>query len=280
MKKFHIAALTVGFMLLMSNTAFASTITNEVEPNNSIGQAQVIQSNNEDPSLVVNGNRAGENVVLGSNSSISDEDWYKVNLKANSKTILGINSDAILLFQVYDSNLNPVQTVSYDKDGNFGATAYYVNVKANGDYYIKVTATLNPGEYRFYIGGPDYDLGEYTYDNTRPLTLTSSQTSVEDEYDLRNIDSIPDGATVYNISMEGTKSGSVRDEKRSLKIDGDYDWIDAQEYSNIADVPVSENKLVKSDWIFKLEGSLYRYTNYYTLTPQIIFRYIYPILPR
>ncbi|MFL0198246.1 hypothetical protein ACJDU8_22175 [Clostridium sp. WILCCON 0269] len=41
MKKFHIAILSVCFVLLFSTVSFASTI-NETEPNNSANEAQTI----------------------------------------------------------------------------------------------------------------------------------------------------------------------------------------------------------------------------------------------
>ncbi|MCH4200135.1 MAG: hypothetical protein LKF87_10210 [Clostridium tyrobutyricum] len=281
-KKFCIAMLSLFFTLLFAAPSFAASV-NETEPNNSSSEAQLIQRNNEDPSKVVNGNRNGQYVAVGTFSDSNDEDWYKVYLPASDKTILGINTSKISVasdFDIYDENLNLVKSISYVKDPSYlGPTPYYIDIPNTGYYYIRVHSNASSGEYRFYIGGPDYSVDTYTYNATNALTITPTITSVQTTYDFSNIDSIPTEAIVYHVTLDGTRTNFPSSEERSIKLASDSSWITTPEYTYDTDVPVSSSKHLKNPWIFKLDGSVSKYTGSYKLVPQITFRYIYPVLP-
>lgn len=283
MRKIYATILGLCFVFLFSTTAFAATI-NETEVNDSASTAQLIQANNEDPSKIISGNYDGQNVVVGNITSTTDEDWYKVYLPANSRTILGINSSALSgssFFDVYDENLNLIRKVDYvSSSAYFGATPFYVNIPTAGYYYVKVSSTLLTGEYRFYIGGPDYALNSYTYNATSPVTLTPTIKTVQATYDLSNITSIPSNAIVYYVSLQGTKVNSATNQYRSIKIEGDSSWISTSSYTYVANVPVISNKTLRNRWTFKLDGTVSTSTGYFNLTPQIKFSYIYPVLPQ
>ncbi len=51
-------------------------------------------------------------------------------------------------------------------------------------------------------------------------------------------------------------------------------------YSYVADIPVISNKILRNQWVFKLDGTVSTSTGSFKLTPQITFRYIYPVLPQ
>ncbi|WP_446896970.1 hypothetical protein ACSVC9_08005 [Clostridium sp. LBM24168] len=282
MKKFYIAVLSLCFVALFATTSFAAS-ANEIEPNNSYNQAQLIQRNNENPAEIVNGNYQGQYVAIGSLSDSTDEDWYKVYLPADSKTILGINSSKLSnvgYFDIYDQNLNHITNVNHVQDPSyFGPTPYRINIPTAGYYYIKVHSDLIGGDYRFYIGGPDYSVDNYTYNAASALTLTPTINSAQASYDLTNVSSIPDDAIVYNLALGGTRTNHATDEERSIKIAGDSSWILTPDYTFTTDVPVLNNKLLKNVWTFKLDGNVSKYTGTYKLLPEITFHYVYPVLP-
>ena len=285
MKKINTLFMSLCFILFFSTAvAAAGTVLDEVEPNNSPVQAQMIKKSNPNPSCVVKGDYTGQVVAAGKISDKSDEDWYKVLLTENDSNLLTVYSAQLNdfgIFDVYDENMNPIRSINHHQDAMvFGATAYKVPISKNGIYYIKVTSPLRSGEYKFSIGAPDYRLGNYTYKATNPCTLTPNKKSVQATYDLRNISSIPDEAIVYNISISGTKKNRASSEYRSIKLESDRNWTSTAMYNYYADVPVISNKILKNKWMFKLEGNVSKYTEYYSLTPEITFRYVYPILPK
>jgi hypothetical protein len=282
MKKIYTLILSICFVFLFASTTFAATI-NETEPNDSASGAQLIQRNNEDPASVASGNYNGQNVVVGNIANSTDQDWYKVYLPANSNTILGINSTALSgtgFFDVYDDSFNLIKTISYQKNSSyFGTTPYYVSIPTTGYYYVKVYSAVNGGDYRFYIGGPDYALGSYTYNASNAVNLTPTIKSAQATYDLSNISSIPNNAIVYSFSIQGTKTNNATNQYRSLKIAGDSSFINTSMYSYVANIPVISNKILKNQWIFKLDGNVSTSTGYFKLIPQITFSYVYPVLP-
>lgn len=68
--------MSLCFILFFSTAvAAAGTVLDEIEPNNSPEQAQMIQKSNPNPSCVVKGNYTGQAVAVGKISDKSDEDW-------------------------------------------------------------------------------------------------------------------------------------------------------------------------------------------------------------
>ncbi|MFL0198245.1 hypothetical protein ACJDU8_22170 [Clostridium sp. WILCCON 0269] len=177
--------------------------------------------------------------------------------------------------------MNLIKAISYQKDSSIiGPTPYYIDIPTSGYYYVKVSSPLNGGGYRFYIGGPDYTLGNYTYTASSAVTLTPTVNSVQATYNLSNISSIPNNAIVYYVSIQGTQTNIATNQYRSLKIAGDSSWITTSMYTYVADVPVASNKILKNQWVFKLDGKVSTSTGYFKLIPQITFDYIYPVLPQ
>lgn len=283
MKKTLIALFATTFILISGPKAFAATKTTEIEPNNSMSQAQTIDRNNEDYSSPHN-RYFGQSVVSGDISDVTDQDWYKVYLPANDNTILGINSedlDGTGYFDIYDKDSQLVKSILNRKDYSVrGATPFKVSIPKDGYYYINVHSNIRTGSYLFFIGTPDYELNDYTYNAPNSLTLTPTINSVQANYDLRGISSVPEKAVVYDISVEGRKQNYASDEKRSIKLDSDSYWTDVTYDYSGNNVAVINKKYLQNIWSFKLDGRVSRYKRYYSFTPQITFRYVYPVLPR
>lgn len=282
MKKIYITILSVCFVLLFATTSFATTV-NDIEPNNSASEAQLIQRNNEDPAQIITGNYTSQQVVIGNLTDGTDQDWYKVYLPANSNTILGINSSALSYkgdFEIYDENLNLISRITHVQDSSyFGAIPYYANIQTTGFYYVKVSTISDGGDYRFYIGGPDYALNSYIYTAPSALTLTPTIKTIQATYDFRNVTSIPSNAIVYSVTLDGTKTNNATNQARSIKVASDSSWITTAAYTYVADVPVVSNKILKNSWVFKLDGTVSASTGHFDLIPKITFKYIYPVLP-
>ncbi|APQ96854.1 hypothetical protein [Clostridium botulinum] len=285
MKKINTLFMSLCFILFFSTAvAAAGTVLDEVEPNNSPEQAQMMEKNNPNPSGVAKGDYTGQFVAAGKISDKSDEDWYKILLSENDNILLTVYSAQLNdtgIFDIYDENMNIIRSIKHHQDVMaFGESAYKVAIPKTGIYYIKVTSPLRSGEYRFSIGGPNYKLGDYTYKAKNPCTLTPNKKSVQVTYDLSNVSSIPDEAIVRYISISGRKENRATSEYRSIKLESDRNWTPTAMYNYYADIPVISNKILKNRWMFKLDGNVSKYTEYYSLTPEITFKYIYPVLPK
>lgn len=281
MKKIGIFVLISCFTLLFSSVVFATTTFNEVEPNNSSNEAQIIQKNNGDPAKFVTGNTEGQSNTIGNISDIQDNDWYKVYLPVNSTTVLTVNSPSLSgtgVFDVYDENLNIVSKISHN---NMGITPYYINISTAGYYYVRVSSSLLVGDYLFTIGDPCYNVNYYVYKAPSACIITPTIKSVQATYDLRNLTTIPNEAIVYKVSISGAKINSASSQYRSIKLESDSSWTSTAMYSYGADIPVISHKLLKSRWMFKLDGNVSSslYTNF-SLIPEIRFSYVYPQLPQ
>lgn len=199
----------------------------------------------------------------------------------DSNTILSINSKAYPIFEIYDENLSIVMPeLTHVHDYNFnGAFPYRVNIPSSGYYYVKVSNNILGGDYLFTIGSPNYSVGSYNHVANKGLVLTPTISSVEGTYDLRNVSAIPNGAIAYNLSIEGTKINRVSSEYRSFKLDSDYSWSRTAPYSWNAKIDVNNNKTLKNIWKVKLDGRVFDESKPFSLTPELRFNYVYPILP-
>ncbi|MBP2031902.1 hypothetical protein J2Z42_000567 [Clostridium algifaecis] len=175
--------------------------------------------------------------------------------------------------------MNLISRIQNLKDFSvMGATPFKVNIPKSGNYYIKVYSTSRIGDYRFFIGTPDYTIDSYTYHPINPLTLTTESDSVQDTYDLRNIDSVSDKAVVYSVSSTYPRISDISNDQISIKLDSDYSWIPIYRYStNENNVSVYDKKPLKSLWTYKLEGNVSKYMEF---TPEVTFNYVYPVLPK
>lgn len=282
MKKIYITILSTFFIFLFANTAYAATEINEIEPNGSTTQAQVIVTNNEKPAELIKANATGTNYVHGNISDRTDEDFYKVFLSADNKNILSIANSAISgtgIFEVYDEDLNLITSINYKKNSLYSVTPYYVNIPKSGYYYVKVHSSLLTGDYYFYIGGPHYQFNNYEYTASSALTLTPAQKSVQAIYDFSNISSIPDNAIIWSVNLNGTKTNYASNQYRSIKIDGDSSWITTGPYVYTTNVSPTSNVRAKSKWVYKLDGNVSKSQKYFSLIPKISFSYMYPVLP-
>lgn len=159
------------------------------------------------------------------------------------------------MFDIYDENMNLIENVKHHQEVDlFGASAYKLIIPKTGNYYIKVTSPLRLGEYRFSIGGPNYKIGNYTYKAKNPCTLTPNKKSVQANYDLSNVSSIPDEAIVYYVSVSGTKKNRASSEYRSIKLESDRNWTSTAMYNYYADIPVISNKILKINGCLSLKG--------------------------
>lgn len=284
MKKTLMFVSSIVIALSLGSISASAARVNEVESNNTASEAQLIQRNNVNPSTVITGKYQGQNVVDGSISDASDVDWYRVYLPADNNTIFAMNSTSLSYdsnIEILDENLNIVSAFKHIQDTKkLGATPYKVKISKEGYYYVKISSVVRGGKYLFTIGGPNYTVDQYTYDSPNALTITPRETSDTMSFDLTRVSSIPDGAVVHEVTFGGTRRNRPLDETRSLKLSSDRSWTTTSTYTYNAQFAVVSNKLLKSRWDAKLEGSVSKYTKYYSLTPSITFRYVYPELPR
>ncbi|MBE6049349.1 MAG: hypothetical protein E7214_01465 [Clostridium sp.] len=284
MRKILVFVSSLVIALSLGSIGASATRIKEVESNNTVNEAQLITRNNVNPSTVITAKYEGQNVVEGNVADSSDVDWYKVYLPADNNTIFAINSTSLSYdsnIEILDENLNIVSAFKHIQDTKkLGATPYKVKISKEGYYYVKISSIVRGGNYLFTIGGPNYTVDSYTYKSANTLTITPKETSDTMSFDLTRNSNIPDGAVVYEVKLGGSKKNSALSETRSLKLSSERNWTRTSSYVFNAKFPVISNTLLKSRWDVKLEGSVSKYTKYYSVTPEIRFLYVYPELPR
>lgn len=280
MKIFYRCLLVLSLTLLFTSMCFADS-TYEIEPNNSFYTAQEIRANNHDPAGLVNYDYSSQSFVRGHLNRM-ESDFFKVHLPANNQTVLAIKSRSYPSFKIYDSNYKLIvsEIAHMEQNGYYDGRPYYVNIPADGDYYVKVFNRLQSGEYSFSIGTPNYTFGDYKYITHERLTVTANQGLAQSTYDFRNLYSVPMGAIVYEVTISGENMGMITDEIRGLKSASQSEWACASSTPWQIKVPVSPKGLLRNVWAFKLEGKVNDMFSEYTLSPTLEFKYVYPILPR
>ncbi|GHU47393.1 hypothetical protein FACS1894120_5370 [Clostridia bacterium] len=260
-------------------TSFAET-TNQVRPNYTAEDAQLMQRNAETPEQYYAINTTQEHVISGSLLSDSEEDWYKISLSADptgNNTLLSINCK-YLKAQVLDINQNVIFEQDYIKSANhMGARSYRVSIPTAGYYYIRLSDSLSTdGSYLMTMGGPNYAMGNFVFTGTQPLTLSTSKTTAETICDLSSVD-VPEGAIVYSVTIGGTKTGSCTSETRSIRYATESSFLSSKSSVWDATIALSLNKFVANRWTVRVSGTSTK--SDYSLTPKLTFRYVYPCLP-
>lgn len=282
MKKLSATIFTLLVLFTSTVTAQAATnVTNEIENNDTVATAQEIQRNNSTAATTLDASYDGQHFLVGSLSSSDDVDWYKVSLPAG-KQILTINSSDLSstgIWSIFNSDGDLIYSTVHTKSTkDYGVTPYTVNIPSLGYYYVKVYTTSSiSGNYRFSIGTPNYSLNSVTYNAYSSLNLTSSKTSDQATYNLKNLN-VPDNAVAYRVSIGGSKTNSASNQSRYIKLASDSSWYSSSSYSYIANLPVSLNKYVKNNWMVKVTGNVSR-NKTFTLTPQLYISYVYAITP-
>jgi len=266
--------LTVAIVLILSTFFSMSALAVVITPNGyntTFATAQEIQRNQTTPESRLAIDLSKEQVVVGTLPTLGAEHWYKVYLPANPLTVLSVNTYSATV-DVYDASLNTLYSGFFVKDFVEGIAAVYVEILTAGWYYIKVYSGL--GEYRMTIGNPNYNLDTLTFPAST-LTLGPGITSAETSIDLTSTAGLPRDAIVYQVLLEGTRSGTVSNEKRSVKYANETNFMQGNIVFTVA-VPTLQNKMLANNWTIKWEGTA---SATRTLAPAVRFRVIYPVLP-
>ena len=242
-----------------------SQAVNEKEPNNTKETAQLIQANAETAAGSVSGSDPGEYVVYGTGSK-EDDDWYKVYLNAGEQYIT-CNGNPFK-FEVYTDTQNLIFIGAYDGLG-FGVKAYQFMAPSSGYYYVRVNGNSStPRSYILMVGGPTYtfnscrvQLDEVVMSNNRDgISVT----------DLSNIEAIPDGATIYMMSVSGVGSNAVSGiSVTNMRVSNTQRL---EKYTWQKQGLVSLNLPAKSSW-----QVTFTYSKNATFTPTLRLFYVYPV---
>lgn len=275
-KLLSITVLTFA-LFLSSHAVFANSSVGATEPNNTIAEATQIQRNNAD-----HPDKQAE-TYYGEIGTLDDVDIFKVNLPAGDNT---------LIVQAYYADFNV--TVYNQFEGRYHEEAFNgrnqqynfrLNPNEAGTYYIRIAT--QPGTqpdlskkpaYKLIVGNPYYSWGNYTQKNLGSLSITPrSKTSNIPEFSLITENSIPNGAIVDSIRFGGRESGSVSGRVRSVKAVDGWRWLDGKEFLfETANVSTSYSPVyLKQKWQYKHSASSFGYTQSYTLTPEVYFKYYY-----
>ena len=265
---------TVAIVLILSTLFSTTALAVVITPNGyntTFATAQEIQMNQTTPESRLAVDLSKEQVVVGTLPSLSAQHWYKVFLPANPQTVLSVNTYGAHV-DVCDANKNNLFSKFFVKDYVEGIAAEYVDIPTAGWYYIQVYN--GSGEYRMTIGNPNYSLDTLTFP-AATLTLGPGTTSADASINLTNTAGLPRGAIVYQVLIEGTKSGTVSSEKRSVRYANESFFTQGNVVFTVA-ISTLQNKLLARNWTIRWEGST---SVTRTLVPSVRFRVIYPILP-
>ncbi len=259
-----IMGLAICCALLISGMKVNAQTVNEVEPNDTMETAQLIQANYETAAQAVSANRPSQYVVKGYTST-ADEDWFKVYLTAGTQ--YATCNDNSFNFQVYDSNNNLIISKSYTKTG-FGVKAYPFQVSSAGYYYVKVQGvTSSSSSYILLVGGPTY-MVQTCYVSMKSITMSGSNVVVP--FDLSLNPNLPTGAVIYTMSMSDVKSTAVAGITVKNRTTGSI--VNLAAFSWKKDGLVSLNLPLKSAW-----DVTFKYNKNTTITPKFSLDYVYPV---
>ncbi len=251
-------------MVMLSGVTAHAEIVTDVEPNDTIETAQLIQANYETAENAVNTTWPNQYSVHGTTSSV-DEDWFKVFLTAGTQYITC--NDQSFNFEVYDSNQSLILSRSYVKSG-LGVKAFPFTAPSSGYYYVKVQGILSsPSNYILLAGGPTYTV-QYCSVAMKSITLSGSDATVS--FNLSQQSNLPDGAVVYTISMSNVATTAVKG--ISVKNVTAGRTVDLLMYTWQKEGLVSMNLPVKANW-----QVTFKYNKNVTITPKLTLRYAYPV---
>ncbi len=257
--------------------SFANSTVGATEPNNTIAEATQIQRNNADHP----DKRAQE--YFGEIDTPEDVDFFKVTLPAGDNTLIVQAYYADLKVTIYNQSENRYhEEIFNSKNQQYN---FRLNTNEAGTYYVSIATqpgtqpdlTKKPA-YKLIAGNPYYSWGSYTVKNLGSLSITPrSKTSRTAFFDLTNENSIPEGAIVESIRFGGQESGSVSGRIRSVRPSSTSSWLDGKEFwFEAANVSSSYSPVyLKQLWDFRHSASSFGYTQSYTLTPEVYFKYYY-----
>lgn len=200
---FAMLLMVLAFAVVGTTSVYASS-TSEIEPNDSKETAQAMEANYEKAALVAVGKRPDQHVYNGSTSK-TDEDWYKVYLKAGTQYVTC--NESSYNFEIYDNNNNLITNESYVKD-TFGPKAFEFSVPSTGYYYVKVFGnTSSATKYKIMVGGPTYLAGSCSIQLNTVTMRNNNDTRIT--LDLTNREILPEDAVIYSMNMSKVNSSAV-----------------------------------------------------------------------
>ncbi|MBQ2800151.1 MAG: hypothetical protein IJF03_02045 [Lachnospiraceae bacterium] len=267
MKSLLVIALMGCCMYTQGMTVRAENVK-EVESNDTMEMAQLIEANSETAAQAVSGNRPDQYVVNGYTST-KDVDWYKVYLSTGTQYVTcnekGFN------FQIYAPNGNIIMDKTYTKTG-LGSTAYAFSADTSGYYYVKVSGiTSSSQKYLLLVGGPTYSVAycEVKLDEVIMEDKEDSNLS----FDLSCEEKLPNNAVVYTIAMEGVRTTAVNSVAvTNSKINK---TVNLTLYLWKKSDLVSMKMPLKSEWKIK-----FGYRKDVSFTPSIKLYYAYPVVSK
>lgn len=276
-KKIIILMATAAILLSFNQQVKAAETHNEVEPNDSITQAESIKRNVRTPADAPAGGSSGTNFVYGNLNNAEDVDWYKVILYSDQDNIWDFtftNSDSgDAQLEVYDSNENLVGSNSFDYSLNISDRAFRVSVPTTAIYYLKVSnSSLNSSlNYGFIIGSPVYLMTSYTH-NFSSITLTANS-SWTGAINLLNISTIPKDAIAYKVALDGGTLASTT--TRSIRSNSNSTWKVSSMTPWKISLPVTTTYMLRQSWEVRYNANK-KTTSF---SPKVTFWYVYPRLP-
>lgn len=259
-------AIVICFVGFDSMTAHADSI-NEIEPNNTKEEAQLIKANNQKPSDLPSEIFSAQ--IINGTITSEDQDWYKVYLTAGTNYM--------------SCNGNPYNFRIENEDGSYslerrytksrsGVTPYRLTIPESGYYYVKITGmTSTSSSYLFTIGGPTYDLGKIEVSSQEgSITMRSGSRTETANFRLANNNTIPRDAIVYLIRMDGLTTTSAKGVSVS---NNQGNTISLQQYVWQKNGLATLNMEARDNW-----RATFTYHKNTTFTPTLVIRYVYPVI--
>ena len=268
------AFLVLGICMVLGGkrTEVMAQTIREVEPNNSMEEAQEVKSNGKTELDFLKGNNEKENGCVGDIKK-GDEDWYKVYLSSEEESYFTLIFSGTVCVDIYDESGQPVLSETAMARSSDDRVVYDVGISGSGLYYIHLSSQSKvSNRYTFLIGNPMYKAAS-TKMKAGAISLSPQAPQKTVEYVVTD-NGVHERGKVYQISIQGMNYSNVS------KIDMSY--ADSDSVITKSSVGAMASIKVPIDYNYGLDKK-YFVTYYYgsstrSFSPQYILYYVYPVL--
>jgi hypothetical protein len=237
---------------------------NEIEPNDTRSQAQEIQENQSTPEGMYNPTLGGTYQMNG-NSSINDEDWFKVNLTKGTKYMTC--GEKAFDFLIEDSAGNVITEKAYSTSPR----VFAFEIPADGLYYVRIKGiSSEQTKYLFYVGSPVYAVGSVIIPcNTPTINMTGGTKTAY--FDSTNLN-IPKNAVVTSLTFNNIRTTDVK----SIILTNNNSGINLTMNQSSWDKDHLESMHLPAVTMWTAQFGYNKTTSF---NPTIKMYYVYPIYP-
>lgn len=269
-----------GLMMISSMNVKAEN-SYEVEPNNSIEQAQTVRRNTVTlakyaSTMYVAGKVSGQHIMNGKLEA-NDVDYYKFYLDPDDDNILDFKcfTSQRYILDICTADGQPIEGNRFTC-AKEGKNIFRVNISTEGAYYLRIThgsSSTVSKDYLFTIGNANCDSGTYAVSYDPQILGGTNPTFEVKEERFKKDNSLPNYAIVYQAILEGTPSRATS--SREIRNERNTSWKTAQNYTWKCDLVVNDTNALKQTWQIQYNAG----SSTKSIVPTLRMYYVYPLYP-